>query len=159
VKRLGDLAEETATKVYAWSLLNNHAHLLLGSGPLGLPKFMRRLLTGYAVTYNLPIIGTGICFRTVISRSSVMRRYIFGTGSLHSFKSIEIPFGCESIGIGSISLVWACGFDGADEKFLARARLRTVLVWGKREGGSESLPKIHGRRCSTGRRPELVGGG
>jgi REP element-mobilizing transposase RayT len=53
VKRLGDLAERTETKVYAWSLLSNHAHLLLRSGALGLPKFMRRFLTGYAVTYNL----------------------------------------------------------------------------------------------------------
>ena len=51
--RLGNLAEETKTPIYAWSLLTNHAHLLLRSGPLGLPKFMRRFLTGYAVTYNL----------------------------------------------------------------------------------------------------------
>jgi putative transposase len=30
----------------------NHAPLLLRSGPQGLPKFMRRLLTGYALFYN-----------------------------------------------------------------------------------------------------------
>ena len=35
VKRLGDLAEETETKIYAWSLLTNHAHLLLRSSPSG----------------------------------------------------------------------------------------------------------------------------
>ena len=53
ITRLGDLAMDTETKIYAWSLMTNHAHILLRSGPLGLPKFMRRLLTGYAVTYNL----------------------------------------------------------------------------------------------------------
>jgi putative transposase len=53
VSRLGNLAEETETRIYAWSLMSNHAHLLLRSGPSGLSKFMRRFLTGYAVTYNL----------------------------------------------------------------------------------------------------------
>jgi REP-associated tyrosine transposase len=33
--------------------MSNHVHILLCSGPLGLAKFMRRLLTGYAVSYNL----------------------------------------------------------------------------------------------------------
>ena len=53
VRRLGTLAEETRTPIYAWALMTNHAHLLLCSGALGLAKFMRRLLTGYAVSYNL----------------------------------------------------------------------------------------------------------
>jgi putative transposase len=52
VCRLGSLSTETKTRVYAWALMPNHAHILLVSGPKGLPKFMRRLLTGYAVTYN-----------------------------------------------------------------------------------------------------------
>lgn len=52
VRRLGRLAEETQTAIYAWALMSNHAHLLVCSGPSGLAKFMRRLLTGYAVGYN-----------------------------------------------------------------------------------------------------------
>lgn len=52
VARMGDLAAATQTSIYAWALLPNHAHLLLRSGPQGLPKFMRRLLTGYAIRYN-----------------------------------------------------------------------------------------------------------
>lgn len=53
VSRMGDLALETGTRIYAWALMSNHAHILLSSGPGGLPGFMRRLLTGYAVVYNL----------------------------------------------------------------------------------------------------------
>ncbi|MGD9032787.1 MAG: transposase [Desulfobacteraceae bacterium] len=53
VKRMGELAHETGTPIYAWSLLRNHAHILLKSGPLGLSKYMRRFLTGYAITYNI----------------------------------------------------------------------------------------------------------
>ena len=32
--------------------MDNHVHLLLISGTTGLPAFMRRLLTGYAVGFN-----------------------------------------------------------------------------------------------------------
>jgi len=52
VERLGALATSVQTPIYAWALLSNHAHLLLRSGPDGLPTFMRRLLTGYAQAYN-----------------------------------------------------------------------------------------------------------
>jgi putative transposase len=62
-RRLGTLAEETQTPIYAWTLMSNHAHLLLCSGALGLAKFMRRLLTGYAVSYNLRHRRHGHVFR------------------------------------------------------------------------------------------------
>lgn len=52
VDRMGALGLETDTAIYAWALLTNHAHILLRSGPLGLSKYMKRLLTGYAVFYN-----------------------------------------------------------------------------------------------------------
>ncbi len=53
VHRLGALALDTGTQILAWSLMDNHAHILLKSRPRGLSQFMRRFLTGYAVTYNL----------------------------------------------------------------------------------------------------------
>src|SRR3989304_7601895 len=53
VRRLGELAAASGTPIYAWALMSNHAHILLSSGVLGLAPFMRRLLTRYAVNYNL----------------------------------------------------------------------------------------------------------
>jgi putative transposase len=50
--RMGIVAEETSMGVYAFALMDNHVHMLLKSGPIGLPTFMRRLLTGYALYYN-----------------------------------------------------------------------------------------------------------
>ncbi len=50
--RLGDIATATGTAIYAWAILPNHCHLLVRSGPRGLPIFMRRWLTGYALVYN-----------------------------------------------------------------------------------------------------------
>jgi putative transposase len=52
VSRMGMLALGTGTKVVAWALMSNHVHLLFFSGPSGISKFMRRLLTGYALRYN-----------------------------------------------------------------------------------------------------------
>ena len=50
--RLAKLLPETKTACYAWTFLPNHAHFLLRSGDVGLSTLMRRLLTGYAVSFN-----------------------------------------------------------------------------------------------------------
>ena len=50
--RMGTIALETETLIYAWALMTNHAHILLRSSPSGLPRYMRRLLSGYAISYN-----------------------------------------------------------------------------------------------------------
>jgi REP element-mobilizing transposase RayT len=52
IERLSILLPETKTQCYAWSFLSNHAHFLFRSGPHGIAGLMRRLLTGYAVSYN-----------------------------------------------------------------------------------------------------------
>ncbi len=52
VSSMDALAESTETKIYAWALMTNHAHILLRSATLGLSGYMRRLLTGYAIRYN-----------------------------------------------------------------------------------------------------------
>ena len=58
IERLSILLPETKTQCYAWSFLSNHAHFLLRSGPAGIAALMRRLLTGYAVSYNPAVGGT-----------------------------------------------------------------------------------------------------
>jgi REP element-mobilizing transposase RayT len=50
--RLAIVLDETQTQCYAWALIPNHFHLLLRTGPTPLSKVMRRLMTGYAVTFN-----------------------------------------------------------------------------------------------------------
>ena len=52
LNRTGKSAEATGAEIYAWSLMTNHAHLLLRSGSVGLPSFMRKVLTGYSVSFN-----------------------------------------------------------------------------------------------------------
>jgi len=43
--------------------MGNHIHLLIFSGPPGISKFMRRLLTGYAVWYNRKYQRAGHLFQ------------------------------------------------------------------------------------------------
>jgi putative transposase len=52
VGRIRSLVKDTGTRILAWTLMDNHIHLLIISGPAGLPTFMRRLLTGYAIGFN-----------------------------------------------------------------------------------------------------------
>lgn len=52
LRRLHNLLTETETTCYAWALIPNHFHLLLRPCESPLSSFMRRLLTGYAVTFN-----------------------------------------------------------------------------------------------------------
>jgi REP element-mobilizing transposase RayT len=50
--RLGSILEDTGTPCFAWALMSNHVHLLLRTGLVPLATVMRRLLTGYAVSFN-----------------------------------------------------------------------------------------------------------
>ncbi|MBW1939594.1 MAG: transposase, partial [Deltaproteobacteria bacterium] len=52
IDRLGIILEDTQTQCYAWALIPNHFHLLLRTSLTPLSKVMRRLMTGYAVTFN-----------------------------------------------------------------------------------------------------------
>lgn len=52
VARLAAIVSETKTTCYAWALIPNHFHLLLKTGAVPIATVMRRLLTGYAVSFN-----------------------------------------------------------------------------------------------------------
>ena len=86
VKRLGVLSADTNTRIYAWALMTNHAHILLRSSEIGLSEFMRRFLTGYAISYNRRHRRWGhlfqnryksiVCFRLRRNNKKLMRLYL-----------------------------------------------------------------------------------
>jgi REP element-mobilizing transposase RayT len=53
LERLGKILNETGTRCFAWALIPNHFHLLLKTGRAPIAHVMLRLLTGYAVCFNL----------------------------------------------------------------------------------------------------------
>lgn len=63
VQRLSSLIDTTSTFCIAWSLIPNHFHLLLRTSDVKLATFMRRLLTGYAVVFNLRHNRSGHLFQ------------------------------------------------------------------------------------------------
>jgi REP element-mobilizing transposase RayT len=63
IERLGQNALEAGCSVYAWVLLDNHAHVLFQSGWYGISIVMRKLLTGYAQYFNRRHRRTGHLFQ------------------------------------------------------------------------------------------------
>jgi REP element-mobilizing transposase RayT len=63
VSRLGKELKSTDTDCYAWVLMDSHIHLLLRPRQLRLADFMRRLLTGHAVVFNLRHKRSGHLFQ------------------------------------------------------------------------------------------------
>lgn len=61
--RLAKLLAETGTDCLAWALMSNHFHLLLCPRVTKLSVFMRRLLTGYAIVFNLQHKRSGHLFQ------------------------------------------------------------------------------------------------
>lgn len=49
---LGAACVGTGARVLAWALLPNHWHLVRRRGKTTLAQLMRRLLTGYSVSFN-----------------------------------------------------------------------------------------------------------
>jgi REP element-mobilizing transposase RayT len=160
VSRMGQLALETKTKIYAWSLLTNHAHILLRSGPEGLPQYMRRLLTGYAQAYNRRHKRYGHLFqnryKSIVCEEDVyfqeLVRYIhlnpLRAGLVQNLVQLDrYPWSGHGVLMGKVKNSW----QDADH----------VLSWfGKKAGQAR---RIYHRYVSEGikqgRRPELVGGG
>jgi REP element-mobilizing transposase RayT len=160
VSRLGRLAVETKTSVFAWALLNNHAHILVKSSAHGLPGLMRRLLTGYAIRYNLRHRRHGHLFhnryKSIVCEEDVyfreLLRYIhlnpLRAGAVKNLSELDgYPWSGHAMLMGEIVNDWQ------DRDY--------VLRWfGRREAEAKAAYRAYVREgVEQGRRPELVGGG
>jgi len=160
VNRMGQLALETKTKIYAWSLLTNHAHILLRSGPEGLPRYMRRLLTGYAQAYNRCHKRYGHLFqnryKSIVCEEDVyfqeLVRYIhlnpLRAGLVQNLEQLDrYPWSGHGVVMGKANHSWQ------DVDY--------VLSWfGKRAGQARRIyRRFVSEGIKEGHRPELVGGG
>jgi REP element-mobilizing transposase RayT len=160
VDRLADLVGATGTKVYAWALIPNHFHLLLRSGASGLPTFMRRLLTGYAITFNKRHNRSGHLFqnryKSIICEEDPyfleLVRYIhlnpLRSRVVRTIDELDAyPWSGHRSLLGRASVPWQDG--------------DSVLI---RFGQKEKAARTAYRRfmekgVSQGHRPELTGGG
>jgi REP element-mobilizing transposase RayT len=160
INRMSTLVKETGTRVLAWVLMDNHIHLLIISGPVGLSTFMRRLLTGYAYNFNRRYKRSGHLFQNryksiVCDLDSYLLelvRYIhlnpIRANVVKTLNELEqYPWCGHGVLSGKNKNGWqerefVLGFFGAKEKVAVKA-YHAFMEAGKEQG----------------RRPELVGGG
>jgi REP element-mobilizing transposase RayT/predicted HTH domain antitoxin len=160
VSRMGKIAAETQTLIYAWALLNNHAHIFLRSGPSGLPSYMRRLLSGYAISYNIRHRRHGHLFQNRY-KSIVCEEDPYFKELIRYIHLNPLRAGL----VDTLSLLdkyrW-CGHSVLMGKFQNNWQDRDyVLKWfGTTEGEAKRRYRQFVKNgIEQGRRPELVGGG
>ena len=158
--RLGGVLLETATPCYAWSLLGNHGHFLFRTGEDPIAHVMRRVLTGYAVTFNRRHHRHGHLFqnryKSILCEEDAylkeLVRYIhlnpLRAGLVKNLVDLEsYPYSGHSVLMGKMEKDWqersyVLGYFGTTERDATHQYLSFVAQ------GTEK-----------GRRPELVGGG
>ena len=160
IDRFTILLSETGVRCYAWALLSNHFHLLLMPTSTTLSSFMRRLLTGYAVSFNRRNKRSGHLFQNryksiVCEEESYLLelvKYIhlnpLRAGMVKSLEELDhYPWNGHAVLLGNRI------FDGQE--------LQAVL---ERFGNKPTMARHAYRQyvsegIKEGRRDELVGGG
>jgi REP element-mobilizing transposase RayT len=160
VSRMGSLAKETGTAVYAWALMSNHAHILLRSGRTGMPGFMRRLLTGYASAYNRRHKRYGHVFQNryksiVCEEDPYFQKLVcyihlnpLRAGLVHTLEELDSYPWC-----GHSVVMNRLGNDWQDREYV-------LEYFGKTEGRArKAYYAFVAEQSRQARQPELTGGG
>jgi putative transposase len=160
VERLGDIVKSTSTSCYAWALLANHAHLLLRTGRHPIATVMRRLLTGYAVTFNRRYNRHGQLFqnryKSVLCQEDPYLMELVRYIHLNPLRA-KIVKNYSSLGkyeyCGHGFILGKKRNDWQDVDYVLG------FFNGKRKMAQGQYEKYVSEGIEKGRRPELVGGG
>jgi putative transposase len=140
--------------------MEDHAHFLFRSGPPGLPTLMRRLLTGYAVSYNRRHRRHGQLFqnryKSIICQEEAYLQELVRYIHLNPLRAKIVadlneldsyPYCGHSVLMGKRKAEWL------DVAYVLR-------YFGKRIGAARKKYRAYVEEgIAMGRRPELVGGG
>ena len=160
VERLGDIVTGTQTCCFAWALIPNHAHILLRTGQTPLATVMRRLLTGYAVSYNHRHRRHGHLFqnryKSILCQEDTYLLELVRYIHLNPLRadivktltdSDKYPYSGHSALMGKIKR------DFQDTDYVLRFFGKTIST------GRKAYRTYVQKGISQGRRPELTGGG
>lgn len=155
LSRVETSLEKSPNQILAWALMPNHFHFLIRTGSGGLSRFMRRLMSGYAVAFNARHKRSGYLFqnrfKSIVCQQdpyfTELVRYIhlnpLRAGVVKTLSELDqYPYCGHSALLGRISRPWQATGSVLD-CFGSRGRYRRFMEEGKDQG----------------RRPELVGGG
>jgi putative transposase len=160
LERLSVILPETKTSCYAWALMSNHVHLLLRSGEVGISKVMRRLLTGYAVRFNLKYRRHGQLFqnryKSIICQEDTYLKELVRYIHLNPLRAKivtdiqglnQYPYSGHRTLLGRNKRPWQ------DTEYV-------LSYFGKDAGASRKIYiDFIKNGIDQGRRPELIGGG
>ena len=158
--RLAELAVETETPIYAWTLVPNHFHLLLRSGAAPISTVMRRALSGYVRSFNRRHRRVGYLFQgrfksTVVEEEPYfleLVRYIH----LNLVRA-RIVTGLDELDTypwsGHAALMGHAVHEWQDTRFVLAQFGPTV------DRARRQYRRFVADRLSQGHRPDLVGGG
>jgi putative transposase len=165
--RLGKVVEEGQTSCFAWVLIPNHAHILLRTGTTPLAKIMRRLLTGYAVKFNLRHQRSGHLFqnryKSIVCEEDTylleLIRYIhlnsIRAGMVKDIEELDkYPWSGHSVLMGNRNRAWQAKEETlsyfSQREAVARRKYRQFvqqgLTWGKREELGGKSPRGRKKR-------------
>ncbi len=160
LERLGVVLTETSTPCFAWALIPNHLHMLLKTGSTPIATVMRRLLTGYAVSFNRRHRRHGQLFqnryKSILCQEDLylleLVRYIhlnpLRTGIGKELKELDkYPYCGHSVLMGKYKREWQ------DADYILRFYNSKNLTARRR------YRKYVEKGIGDGRRPDLVGGG
>ena len=160
LERLGNILEETSTPCYGWALMPNHFHLLLRTGKVPISTVMRRLLTGYVVSFNRRHRRYGHLFqnrfKSILCQEDLYLKQLVGYIHLNPLRArlvvdlkelLKYPYSGHSALMGKRII----GFQDVDYVL----QIFGDKVTRARRNYREYVQKSIG----LGRRPELVGGG
>ena len=161
--RLGKIVQQGQASCFAWVLIPNHAHILLRTGPTPLASMMRRLLTGYAVSFNLRRERSGHLFqnryRSIVCEEDTylleLVRYIhlnaIRVGLVKEIEGLDrYRWSGHSVLMGRESLPWQAreevlSYFGARER-VAQRRYRRFVFEGIGLGKRQELGTGRGAR-------------
>jgi len=160
LERLAVVLTETSTPCFAWTLIPNHLHLLLRTGTTAIATVMRRLLTGYAVTFNRRHRRHGQLFqnryKSILCQEDLylleLVRYIhlnpLRAGIVKELKELDrYPYCGHSVLMGKNKQEWQ------DDDYILR------FYNGKYLTARRRYREYVEKGVADGRRSDLVGGG
>jgi REP element-mobilizing transposase RayT len=160
LERLENIIKETSTPCYAWALIPNHFHLLLRTGKAPVSTVMRRLLTGYAVSFNRRHRRYGHLFqnrfKSILCQEELYLKELVGYIHLNPLRAKMVtvlkdlkkyPYGGHSVLLGKQKR------DFQDADYVLK------LFGDKVAEARRNYREFVSKRVLLGNRPELVGGG
>ena len=158
--RLTDLLPATHTSCYAWALVSNHAHFLFRTGNESISNVMRKLLTGYVLSFNRRYQRHGPLFqnrfKSIICQEDAYLKELVRYIHLNPLRAGLVP------DVAKLNMYKYCGHSALMGKRQCEWQdTRYVLSYfGKRVPEARRAYDSYVKEgVEQGRRPELVGGG